>query len=503
MLQALKEAETRSMPFDALFPHQYAIRVDRAPTPDGWIGEEIGGFRLHRSPRLPRSKPETNASGVEIVVLGIAIADGILVSDATRLPFGPASDWTVIERWAEGLAGRFIVICRLGDDHRIYFDPTLELSCFYDPITGNIGSSPYLALDRPMQTGRYIDSHDVMSASGNFALGITGDRNLRLARPNHALCLNRYHLIRHWPRVSDVSAGHDGDPESAAAEIATRLGTTFGALVQSYDAVVPVTGGFDSRALIASGRDHLDHVKAFFTHRTNYMTALDCLIASQLGQALGFEVTILDGIRLSEPADVAQRLTQEQELFAIRTGRHGGIPGHRELATRERLPEGQILLRGNVMDLNRANQWRGQSGFRLAHLVRRMRLRAPEGIAPAVYWGREANTWLDTLPQEGIPFAYDISFLENILPNTMGAMLNGTTSHFTLNPFNDRQLIARSMRVPPALRRDGALNAAILRATVPSLADIPYNQEIKRSRDARRAVEAMFPEPETTATDAP
>ncbi|MDA7963813.1 hypothetical protein [Ruegeria sp.] len=501
MLQAIKEAERQNMPFDALFPHQYAIRVDRTPTPEGWIGEEIGGFRLHRSPRLPRSKPETNAFGVEIIVLGIAVDDGVLVSDTTKLPFGPASDWNAIERWAERLAGRFIALCRLGDDHRIYFDPSLELSCFYNPVTGNIGSSPYMALDRPMQTGRYIDSQDVISGTANFALGITGDRDLRLARPNHALCLNRYHLIRHWPRVADVAAGHDGDPDSTAFEIATRLGATFGALVQSYDALVPVTGGQDSRALIASGRDHLGHVKAFFTHRTNYMTALDCLIAEQLGQALGFEVALLDGVRLSESEDLSHRVKQEQDLFTLRTGRHCSVPGHHELATREHLPDGQILLRGNVMDLNRANQWRGQSSFRLAHMVRRMRLRAPEGIAPATYWGREAGTWLDNLPDEAIPFAYDISFLENILPNTMGAMLNGITSYFTLNPFNDRHLISRSMRVPPALRREGALNAAIIKATVPGLAEIAYTQGIKRSPEARRAAEALFPDPETATTD--
>ncbi|CUH47149.1 hypothetical protein [Ruegeria atlantica] len=74
----------------------------------------------------------------------------------------------------------------------------------------------------------------------------------------------------------------------------------------------------------------------------------------------------------------------------------------------------------------------------------------------------------------------------------MGAGLNGMPRHFTLNPFNDRYLISRSMGITPALRRNGELNAAILRQSVPELAELPYNQEIKRDPEARRAAEALF-----------
>lgn len=491
MLQAIREAQEIGIPFDDVFPHQYAVRSDNVAAPEGWNTVEFAPFKIHHSPRLNVAQPDCADASLQLLILGIAVDTGTVIADDTQVDLGASPTWRDLEDWLENLAGRFVIFGRLGREQRLYFDPTLELSCFYDPKTGLIGSSPFMALDRPIEPSRYIRVEDVMSGATNFSLGITGDRDLRLARPNHSLTLDRYQQFRHWPR-SDAPFTAVADIDTDASEIVTRLGATVGALARSFRSAIPITGGYDSRALVASAKDHLGHVSAFYTHRINYLSSLDCLLAQKIGQKLGFEPERIDGMKLAEEHGPSDELSLEEKLFGLRTGGHTSTMGYRELAAHEFLPDAEISMRGNVMDMNRANQWKGQDAFRFPHLVRRLRLRAPEGIPPAVYWQREVMTWLDTLPPETHRYAFDLSFLENILPNTMGAGLNGMPRHFTLNPFNDRYLISRSMGITPALRRNGELNAAILRQSVPELAELPYNQEIKRDPEARRAAEALF-----------
>ncbi|WP_037308107.1 hypothetical protein [Ruegeria halocynthiae] len=491
MLQAVQEAQNLGLPFDEVFPHQYAARMDNAPTPEGWECKNFAPFKVHHSPRLNVAHPECTDDALELLILGIAVDNGTVVTNDTQIDFGATGTWRDLEDWLENLAGRFVIFSRLGHEQRLYFDPTLELPCFYDPKTGHIGSSPYMVLDRPIAPGRYIRTEDVLSGTTNFTLGFTADRDIRLARPNHSLNLDRYQQYRHWPR-SEAPFAEDADIDAVASDIVTRLGATVGALARSFRSVIPVTGGYDSRALLASAKDHLGHVSAFYTHRTNYMSSLDCMLAAQIGERLGFTPKLIDGVTLAESPDSAPEISRKENLFSLRTGHHSPIMGHRELIAEDFLPDGQISMRGNVMDINRAFQWKGQNAFRFAHLVRRLRLRAPEGIQPAVFWEREIMTWMDTLPDGTRPVAFDLSWFENILPNSMGIMFNGMPRYFTLSPFNDRYLTSRSMRISPALRRDGDLNAAILLQSVPELAELPYNQEIKRDPEARRSAEALF-----------
>ncbi|WP_282168846.1 hypothetical protein [Ruegeria atlantica] len=126
-----------------------------------------------------------------------------------------------------------------------------------------------------------------MSGATNFSLGFTADRDLRLARPSHSLTLDRYQQYRHWPQ-SDAPFTADADIDTVASEIVTRLRATAGALARSFRSAIPITGGYDSRALAASAKEHLEHVSAFYTHRINYLSSLDCLLAQKIGQKLGF-----------------------------------------------------------------------------------------------------------------------------------------------------------------------------------------------------------------------
>ena len=72
---------------------------------------------------------------------------------------------------------------------------------------------------------------------------------------------------------------------------------------------------------------------------------------------------------------------------------------------------------------------------------------------------------------------------------------------FYVNPFNDRALIAATMRVSPRDRRLGNLNAALQRAaTTPN---IPLTGVAKNDPDTKSAMRALFADKTPVKTFAP
>lgn len=145
-------------------------------------------------------------------------------------------------------------------------------------------------------------------------------------------------------------------------------------------------------------------------------------------------------------------------------------------------PPGDVLIRGNVMELMRANQWKAGDfdNVSVEHGLRKLVV-APEINETVIReWGPDYTAWMDTLPTNAGSRVYDFAFCELLLPNTMGGWLVTQGTHFAMNAFNDRAIIANVISLPPRLRRRNRLNREIIRLACPALAQVSLINEAKK-----------------------
>ncbi len=423
----------------------------------------------------------TDANGLEVgLFLGIGVTSaGDVVKGGLNIRSAAGADgfWDQLEKEVEGIAGRYALVLSVGDDQRMYFDPVLDLSVVYDPQAQVVASSLLPALTRPLQDNPRISDAMIRTQGCNVGLQNTRDAHILRAIPNHFLDLKEFALHRHWPRGDEVFEAEPDRTKDIAQQISNRLAQVFGALVQSYDCVVPVTGGQDSRNLIAAGHKHLGHVKTFFTHKTNKMSGYDCDIAQMIMERLGLPLQIID---VSLP-EISGRYSGYQ-LRRLRKDFYGRV-GFEALPLLEiamaidNAPPGELLLRANVMDMLGANQYtmfHTEGRFDMLHALRKLHLEPRGNTDEVSKWGKDYLAWSKTLPANTSNRTYDFAFMEQLLPNTLGARFNGSPRQFYVNPFADRAQITAALSVSPKFRRSRELYKTVLSLADPDLSGIPF-----------------------------
>lgn len=493
---AQQYCEESKQVFSRCFRYQFLLSRHGGDIPDGWQASQIGQWTLRHCGDLPVC-PVTDATGQQIgLFLGIGVtASGDLVKDGLTLGsvVGSATFWTDLETEIAGIAGRYALILAVDGQERMYFDPVLDLSVVYDKRARVVASSMLLALTRRQIENVNFNDEMIKARGYNVGMQNTRDAHIRRAIPNHFLGLRDFVLHRHWPRGDEDFTDAPGRSSDVAERIFTRLGQVFGAIVREFDCVVPITGGHDSRNLLAAGQDHLEHVTTFFTHKTNMISGLDCEIGRKIMARLGFPHQVLD---VTSP-DISDRYSphQRRRLRADFFGRVGfeAMPNLNVAMALDSAPKGQVLLRGNVMDMLAANQYTKNHKpglFNLAHALHKLHLVPGASVDPVVKWGESYLSWVDSLPSNAMDRIYDFAFIEQLLPNTLGARFYGNIKHFYMNPFSDRRMIADALCISPEFRRQGGLNQALLSLAPPDLAQIPFLATFKLEPLSHKAVAA-------------
>src|SRR5690606_36879097 len=118
---------------------------------------------------------------------------------------------------------------------------------------------------------------------------------------NHYLDLDSFAPVRHWPRPdTDLATRQD---EAAVGtimdEITGRLGMVFGEILRRETCMVPLSGGRDSRCLIATALDDLPRARTLFAWRFHRMSSRDAAIGRQIAESLGLPFTTYGNKRLT------------------------------------------------------------------------------------------------------------------------------------------------------------------------------------------------------------
>lgn len=397
---------------------------------------------------------------------------------------GAARFWNAVEAEIEGTAGRYVAIISDGRDTRIYFDPVCDMSTIYDPVNRVAASSLLLALHRPFERNRRMGHRGPLRLKHNFALQQTGDQHAKRVMANHYLDLRNFCLVRHFPHGDESFETGAADLEDSMAQIVARLGQIMAALLENHDCVVPVTGGNDSRNLLACAGPHLGKAESLFTYHINKMSGFDCMLGQQIGEVLGMEVEVIDVLAPAHaPRFEKHEMHRKRWDIAYATGYNWPGTSPETVVAAELAPPGEILIRGNVMELMRANQYRPGDwySFSLEHALRKLRVAPQIDETQVAIWGPEYMMWMDTLPENARHRVYDFAFAELLLPNTMGGTLIAPTPQFYMNAFSDRKMMSLAMSMDPKIRRKNRMNTLLVEMANPALNRIERTNRFKKN----------------------
>lgn len=497
-LLADRVCKDRGRDFGTLFQRQYVLSETPVSCPPGWSELRHQGWQLCHCPDLPVTEIHDDAQRPVGWFIGIAIGShGRIFADDARLPVASAhsSFWAGVETVIAGLAGRYIAVIWNKAAGRVYTDPSCDMALVYDPTSRMAASSLLLALCRDIEENPRMPKLGPVHGAHNFALQQTPDKHARRAMANHYLCLENFDMRRFFPaETTRVSQGRDR-LTAVCEEIAARLSEIMRALVARYACVIPITGGRDSRLILGACQPDFRETRFFVHHTGNFSSGLDCLIAREIARKLSIDLEIVDVAAPEHRADLMGRSAKRRRWDIIYSSGYqmaGKTPGDRLAPLLA--PAGDVLIRGNVMELLRANQWKpGAFGkISVAHGLTKLRVAPTIDAEVLAQWGPDYETWMESLPIGARERIYDFAFCELLLPNTMGAMLSGHGRHFAMNAFNDRGLIMAALSMPPRLRRRGRMVERLSQILAGNLSDIDHVTEARKKPEWRAAYRQEF-----------
>ncbi len=231
--------------------------VDRSWTDvvRSWRQLEFGDLVIHHDPQAPVHMVE--AGGDSAVLIGEAFT-----VRATRLESALESLLAVetddrLFAVIDELGGRFALIVRTGSAYRAFHDPLGTRSLFYR-AEGElcIGSHPELVAaafgDRDDPAAReVVASAEYKSRSVKYLPGdMTMFEGVRALAPNNLYDLVERRTVRYWPRRQRRRSAFN----DFAGALDRHLGALAGHLRDRRSPIVGVTGGIDTRVLIAAFR---------------------------------------------------------------------------------------------------------------------------------------------------------------------------------------------------------------------------------------------------------
>lgn len=500
-LLARKFADAIGAPFTDAFRYQYAISERALDLPE-FARKRLGSHNIYHSTLLPA----TSLAARDGTVIGYALGhpvtpEGRLLEGTARLDIDAASPDALhtLEAFVQSLSGRHVVVLCLpsaGRIHaRLYLDCIGALSAIYDPRSRICASSLLLALNRD------IDPHPVFgipsaimampelaallperaTESGLQATSLGGsfDRHARQLLSNHVLDLTDFTTQRlPLPEPPDTALA----PQDAAQVIVERLHSTMSGLGQARTGYLAISGGLDSRMLMAAAPEGFSDRMTYYSYSDNWITGIDMRLAEALAQRIGARFIRQPQAESDSYFDRPRRSLYFQKRCAVSSGLKTAGDNWWSKGYFRPLLRDAMWLRGNALEVVTARLWTPTVDvpFRkaLRHAMRRLGLDVEDR---AVYGDlrQQIIDWRDTLPEHWRGNFHDFWYQELYLSHSQTNFL-GLNELTYFPPASDRTVFHMARSVNPGLRRDNALYDAIIAAGRPALSELPSTRDITR-----------------------
>lgn len=481
--------------FGEAMERQFVIAERLPELPAGWSRTALGPWQVAHCPKLARTAIGPEAGPAVALILGVAVTPGgeVLSGRLARSFAG----WREAEAFFEDLAGRFLVLAQFGGETRLYVDPSCGLVPFYDPGTRRIASCVPLALSRPLEDNPWLPLAQYRSAPNQFYLfGETADARVRRMLGNHYLDLGDFSQHRHYPKP-DFQFDEGRNNADRLEEMIALLSVQMGALIRGFRCALPITGGGDSRILLATAAEHLGEVAEFYCHVNHYASMLDSIVATSVAEAADVPLRIVNVTApVHESRLSAERCAALREMIALRTS-FQMRPEDKVIRVHEQAPDAELTLRGGLVEMTRSNKWPKRPAEitpKNGVIALARPLKMPEAYIEAAT--PAYAEWLDGLPPGARPRAYDFGHAELWMPTMGNTVYNGFSRPNMLNPFNSRRILHLTAELPPFFRKSSRPQRYILRRCMPDLRRIPYanrslGEALNEAQETRDLVKAM------------
>lgn len=455
-----------AVPESKAWQGQFVVSAE-APMRDGWADKlSIGRLNLYTYGEPNRIEVNDPAGRLIGVFLGTLIdieardlVEGPLVFDAAD---GDLEIDDALESFAYRHGGSWLLIMAVAGSERVYLDSDGSMSLVYSPERRCAAATTGLILDDADYVDRFqTELYDALGVAGEgwFPSGLTAHRGVKRLLCNHYLDLGEWSIHRHWPRTDfewDVSA------TDAALRVAEIVRASITALLKHGRVVRALTGGNESRFLLAADREQCreyDYVTV-----SAPATKRDVVLAKRLAEIAGLSHRLL---RLVEASPEAQDAWLYQSSHCL-TGPN--MVSHPSI---EPLAGYGSFVGGLGGEIGRAFFWRSSDtedmSLTAAQIARRF------GMPPNDVVTKATEEWMGQLPAMNALSVLDLAYLE--LRMSAWAFANSyaapTVPHF--HPMICREVYDLMLRLPPEAKRNNRLILDGVEAMWPEIARIPIN----------------------------
>jgi hypothetical protein len=449
---------------------QFVLGRSPEDVPAGWPVHAKRGWTLASHPALPVHALHA-ADGASIGwLLGfpLDVQRRSVAADLTLATVADGSPRDFEER-LYALGGKFLAILLAPRAERVYLDSAGSLPAVFAPSLGLVASTPSLI---PFARG-CEDDVDLIRATGlpagrngqSFALafGLTSRRGVERLLPNHVLDLAAWTASRHWP-AAPLDA--EVDPRTAVDQVTRIVEGGIAAAVSGAPAYLPLTGGHDSRTLLACARPYLDRLSLFTLAFADRSARFDVVVARRLARRHGLRHDVM----ACDPPDES-----EVDGWLWRSGLCvGGARGWQAIRARRRLDPSHAELNGLGGEAARAAYWKDLGGDAVPPtphaLVRALALPpVPDLLA-------RARKWLDTLPASRFMHVVDLLYIEQRVGCWSGVVSYADATPRRLHPFVHRASFTAMLQLPDDYKRSGRFPRDVIASRWPELLRDPINR---------------------------
>ncbi|MHB8404786.1 MAG: hypothetical protein ACYDCJ_05110 [Gammaproteobacteria bacterium] len=410
-----------------------------------------------------------SAGQTDILCLGHVLdPNNILLDnkDVLKLLIDQVITFDNFEVRISSLGGRWVIFVKIGNEIRLYPDAAGTKSAFYVTQPGStevwVASQPRLlseALGLPIDRKVLLDF-----LSGKYQNSWPGEitpyANVLQLLPNHFLDISSGGTRRFWP----YRPNYELDLDKAAKDISSILYNTMCSARSRRLLALPLTGGYDSRAIFACARSIRQDVYLFtiYDPDTDYY---DVVIPKKLAKCFNVKHHVLRTI----PTNKAfLTLHKKNTSYMCRD------PSDKKAYTFEKIPEHSFVLTGQIAEVARCFFYKNGihpnniDGEYLA------KISGYEGNPVAI---ESFSNWLKSAPKHLGFNILDLFYWEHRLGNWAAMM--ATARDMTCDiipPFNCRDILEIALSVNVQFRAfPYYLFRKICENAAPDMLSVPFN----------------------------
>jgi hypothetical protein len=340
------------------------------------------------------------------------------------------------------MGGRWMLLAALGTECRAYPDATGSRPIYFSLVDGEIwlGSLPsVLATEFGFKPSEQLIKDLAATERGDWWPGsLTPFPQVRHSGPNHYLDLLRGASIRFWPdeAIQTVSIDY------AAHEIGRLLSGLIRAAANRYSVFIAVTGGYDSRTLIAASGGIHGKIR-FYTLAYPGIEQFDLRTPARMAKAFGLNYVTE---QFEQPDD---KFLESFDLLASRM-----VRGQCRLnaVSYLRFPSDAVFVEGTASEIIRCFYYRnGKHPQRVDAAA--LADQGGFGDAPAALLAFEQ--WLENVPTDVGINMLDLFYWEQRVGNWSAAdYQTQEVVRRVLSPFNCRQILIVGLGTSVDMRQE-------------------------------------------------